>query len=256
MPKRVIGIVALVVLLVAGLAYVLSSPHPQRAKQQQTEQSAKPSGPNTKHGESFWQRATEDPTAFFTLWIAIFTFVLAVSTIGLWTVTWLAGRRQVKDTKILQRAYVTVEPLGIVKLVEGKRVIGHVGIKNAGNLPAENVGWFIGFKKSGNAKETDFPLKDPQGKIVIAPKVTAPRGSGDSLAIKDLSAAAENKPRPDRAQEKALFLYVWGIVRYDDGFTKGRETKFCHRYNWKIREDDGAISERYARYHEYGNDAT
>jgi hypothetical protein len=51
------------------------------------------------------------------------------------------------------------------------------------------------------------------------------------------------------------FLYVWGVVRYKDGFGKPRFTKFCHRYNMNaeanlsIRRDD-------ARHHEYGsNDA-
>ena len=28
------------------------------------------------------------------------------------------------------------------------------------------------------------------------------------------------------------WLYVWGEVRYDDGFGNTRFTKFCHRYNF------------------------
>jgi hypothetical protein len=38
------------------------------------------------HG--FWEKAGCDPTAYFTLWLVAFTGVLAVSTIGLWIVTW------------------------------------------------------------------------------------------------------------------------------------------------------------------------
>ena len=44
------------------------------------------------HG--FWEKASCDPTAYFTLWLVAFTGVLAVSTIGLWIVTWRAGNRQ------------------------------------------------------------------------------------------------------------------------------------------------------------------
>lgn len=49
--------------------------------------------------KSFWGRTTDDPVAFFTFWLAIFTFVLAVSTIGLWTVTWRSGIRQSREMR-------------------------------------------------------------------------------------------------------------------------------------------------------------
>jgi hypothetical protein len=44
-----------------------------------------------------WRETRNDPTAFFTFWVAIFTFVLASSTIALWIVTWRSGIRQSKD---------------------------------------------------------------------------------------------------------------------------------------------------------------
>ena len=45
-------------------------------------------------------------------------------------------------------------------------------------------------------------------------------------------------------------------VRYHDGFQAGRFTKFCHRYNWIVRVQDGfEIDRKFSRYHEHGNDA-
>src|SRR5262249_47358178 len=41
----------------------------------------------------------EEKVATYTLWVAICTAVLAVSTIGLWFVTWTGGRRQSREMK-------------------------------------------------------------------------------------------------------------------------------------------------------------
>src|SRR5258708_5240545 len=46
-------------------------------------------------------------------YVALFTLVLAISTINLWSATKTAAERQEKDTRILQRAYLSVEPFGI-----------------------------------------------------------------------------------------------------------------------------------------------
>ena len=58
-------------------------------------------------------------------------------------------------------------PRGVVLLLQGDRLIGHVTIKNAGNLPAQNLGWFINIKQSHHGKETDFPLEHVKGNIVV-----------------------------------------------------------------------------------------
>jgi hypothetical protein len=55
--------------------------------------------------------------------------------------------------------------------------------------------------------------------------------------------------------------FIRGVAYYKDGIRwwRRRFTKFCHRYNWIVREKGGAgryeIAKQYARYHEYGNDA-
>src|SRR5258708_2217137 len=56
--------------------------------------------------ERFWEWTTDDP-------VAVYTLVLAISTIGLWVVTWRGIGNQSRETRILQRAYLSVEPEGI-----------------------------------------------------------------------------------------------------------------------------------------------
>ena len=49
------------------------------------------------------ENGTEERVANYTLWLAIATFVLAASTIGLWVVTWRSGINQSRDTRRVLR---------------------------------------------------------------------------------------------------------------------------------------------------------
>jgi hypothetical protein len=250
-PELFLGAMLAVVVFALGAAVQLYEIGPRQAENQQTDQAPNQVAPPV---------SAEERLADYTFALVIFTGVLAASTIGLWGVTGFGVYRQAKDTRILQRAYIAVEPRGIRLLVEGKRVIGHVGMRNAGNLPAGKVAWFVDLKTSTNDLETVFPLGRPAGSIVVAPGVVAPRGTGESLNINDLDKAANSQSPANRASENPLFIYVWGVVRYDDGFGNERNTVFCHRYNWKSRGMGGVVDhtihEDYARYHEHGNGAT
>jgi hypothetical protein len=201
-------------------------------------------------------KALSDSTTF------IFGFITVLSTVVVACFTVVlarVGRRQIQDTRILQRAYIAVEPHGIHEMLEGDRVIGHIKIVNAGNLPARNLGWFIGVKFSGDGAEQKFPLGNRKGNIVIAPRAYSVRGSGSYVSPEALRKAAGGW-NADPTTEIVQHLYVWGVIQYSDGFNNIRITEFCHRYNWKMRGrgDVGPyeISPEYARHHEYGNDAT
>ncbi len=72
------------VLVFAFLTYLLVCtlfPSAQPIEQRKTEQPQQYNAEkdeNRKPAESFWQRPTEDPVAFFTLWIAAFTALLVL----------------------------------------------------------------------------------------------------------------------------------------------------------------------------------
>jgi hypothetical protein len=184
--------------------------------------------------------------AIYTLLVAIFTGVLAVSTIGLW----VAGERQLKhlaDTAERQlRAYVNVKPLGINPFTPEDRIVGHVAFHNTGKVWAKNVENFIDIKHDpcGNLGEEAFTYSNfDEGKNIIGPRAEIRRGTKwvDRSAI-----------------PKDGWLYVWGTVRYNDGFRDGRVTKFCHRYPCErlIPTEGGSmIKKKHARYHGCGNEA-
>jgi len=155
---------------------------------------------------SFWQWTTHDPVAFYTSVLALFTGILGASTIGLWIVTARGVRNQRRDTEIIQRAYVSVEPNGIrLHYNKGDRVVGSVIFRNVGHLPARNVRWYGTMEKRGFSFSDDdqnFPIEEPfEGKIILPPGAETPIEVGLMLT--------------DTLGTEA---YVWGIVNYDDGF--------------------------------------
>jgi hypothetical protein len=194
------------------------------------------------------KKSAEDRIADYTLSLAWLTAVLAASTIGLWIVTWCDSRRRSEELRIIERAFIGVEPGGIRPFEgEDERIACDVIIVNAGNLPARSVRWAIDRKFSEDPDESDFPIDETKlsGGIVIAPKGRAPKGTAPVL--KDVFREKRDSAKPDRG-----WLYVWGLITYHDGFNAGRHINFCHRYN--LRGERGlAISAEKARYHERGN---
>jgi hypothetical protein len=171
--------------------------------------------------------------------------LLALATLWLvWIASW-----QSKDIRNAQRAYLAVEPLGI--RVVADRAIGLIGIRNAGHLAARKVGSFICLKQSEKDDEKSFPLDKPNGAIVIPPGATA-RMSGVQTLVTDSNSTASQQP--DKIWVRPTYLYVWGIVYYNDGFRGNRFTQFCHRYTWR-KTDTPEIRELDAVFHDHGNDA-
>src|SRR4051794_5119976 len=87
-----------------------------------------------------------------------------------------------------------------------------------------------------------FPLGEFDGEGVIGPRAKRPTGT-----------------RAIAVPKRSGWLYVWGAVRYDDGFTPGRMTRFCHRYPCEklsvAPEGGGMIDVEYARHRAKGTDA-
>jgi hypothetical protein len=101
--------------------------------------------------------------------VALFTVVLAK-----------VGRRQVQDTRILQRAYLSVEPHGIHQMSDTPDLVAHVQVTDAGNLPARTVKWKIKTLFEDNGNRPTFELKDSElyGNNVVTPKSKMIQGSG------------------------------------------------------------------------------
>ena len=157
-----------------------------------------------------------------------------------------------QSLKITQRAFVSVEPLGLRDFdgPEGNRFVAHFSIRNSGHLPANELSWWVDVTVDSNNLRERFPVpkKGLRGSHVIAPNRSMTRGA----------AAKSNSLLMGNLMGRETFCYVWGRVQYKDGFGEDRFTNFCHRYNAQgvtlLKPVD--IPADRGRQHDYGNEAT
>ncbi|MBR0875254.1 hypothetical protein JQ633_33180 [Bradyrhizobium tropiciagri] len=194
----------------------------------------------------------------FTVVLAVFTARLWYSTEKLWKATRDTATNQERDTRILQRAYISVEPAGIV--ASGSAFLCHpnIIIRNVGNLPAKKVRWTITHTFDESDRFNDFPVDEgaAEGEVTLSPGTAMTQGA----------------PRIKFDQKEfgkyyKVFIYIWGIIIYDDGFGEIRRSRFCHRYNGRnievlfaqmgpVKAVSGhEILVENARLHRYGNDS-
>jgi hypothetical protein len=111
---------------------------------------------------------------------------------------------------------------------------------NVGHLPARRVSCCIKIVQSEDGELADFPIDEQDffGSYVLTPGAITRQGS-DSITL----------------AEKG-YIYVWGRIRYLDGFDKQRTTDFCHRYPRimlrRLRSGYGIPAE-FGRFHSVGN---
>jgi hypothetical protein len=236
-PATIIAFLALFGFLIF---HVGAASYSNYAKQQYQHQTAAVSTPKKPPLGSWWEWTTHDPVAFYTSVLSAFTALLFISTVLLWWSTRRGIQTQSEDTRILQRAYVAVEPMGLLP-VGSSDTNGHYRIQNAGRLPARNIRWYAYVRNSAGQDERLFEINenDLYGNNVLAAGAGMTHGTG--------ATAMGNG-----------YVYVWGIVRYDDGFGNQRFTKFCHRYNTHAARPFDAtgrncVPAETGRHHGYGN---
>jgi len=158
---------------------------------------------------------------------------------------------QRNDLRAIQKAYVSTEPEGLHPLWGDTRderwVIGHVGFRNGGHMPARNFRWYATIACDENSLREDFPVPSEsefEGTTIIAP------GSAMKFGTKEIKL-------PETG-----WIYVWGAYTYNDGFEQHQPTRFCHRYNRSAlrkemderdREGGYGIPAADGRLHRFGN---
>src|SRR4029078_4152698 len=190
---------------------------------------------------------------FLTLFLVAFTGFLWWSTKELSKATANAAEAQAKDTRIIQRAYLSVESLGIHPLIQSDKLVAHVKIINAGNLPASKVKWKIKclFDDDGRRKTFLVEESELEGDNVVTARSEMVQGNDDLISLAQM---LKQKDAILRGKKEGAYLYVYGLVHYEDGFGEKRNTCFCHRYTCAIFDGKPhQIPADKARQHRYGN---
>lgn len=194
---------------------------------------------------------------------AVFIGLLALLLLGAIHQLWLAlrdtARAQKRDSEIVQRAYLSVYPLGINPFDASSYAEGHIGIRNVGHLPAQKVRWFIAVTPSSDNRRAHFPIGAFSGSNVVHATSEMRQWGRAPISPQEFQNFLQNN----------LWIYVWGVIHYDDGFGNERHTNFCHRYDARgfspsasglsfeqaLQLGRATISPEGAVYHQHGNEA-
>ncbi len=204
---------------------------------------------NKNHG--FWEKTNCDPTAYFTVWLVAFTGVLAVSTIGLWIVTWRASVSQARDMKASIAAAEKSTEIARDAMIAGERAfIFCTGALPFWDLdPATNLyHWRFrpNWKNSGDTPtrkmtmHTECVLRDDPlplgfdfnyptaeiGTALIPPNTE----TGGGLAPRFPAPGISPQNILDVQSGKKV-LYLMGWAKYSDVFpdTPEHVTRFCYQ---------------------------
>ena len=178
--------------------------------------------------ESFWQRATDDPIAVFTLVLTIFTGILAWSTRRL-----VRGAEDTAERQL--RAYVFTNPVNSdPDIVTTKKYPVVYSVHNNGGTPATLM-------EIGRAVDV-FPY--PLPKNFVFPPMPAHNVGGGGIVIGANIKFEASRIQADRLFTKAEInnvkkigavhrIYYYGWLIYKDVFGKTRRTEFCQSLVWE-----------------------
>jgi len=242
-PEIVLGV--LLAVLVFTMGFVAgSSAQPQTPSNYQRGDEGKEKQSNEKQYVSALNWALPDAMSLYNLILVVFTG-------GLASIAWI----QIRQTRILQRAYLGVEPLGVRPFSYDIYMLGWAGFKNTGHIPAREARYFIKIEASSDRNRFSdgfyIPEQELSGNNVVTPGSMMTQAAQTIITREDV----------DAIKRVESYIYVWGAITYNDGFGKRRFTNFCHRYNYRGLSadprtmDETSLTPESGRYHEWGNDA-
>jgi hypothetical protein len=159
--------------------------------------------------------------------LAVFTIVLAFSTIFLWVATRDLANEAAKASKVELRAYVAINH---PKFGKADPDTVSIGVENGGQTPAYRVsGWLnIHWIKGENSALPDdfkFPDKESADSFLIYKSVAVlhPRKEVTFTFPLDFTII-------ERVRKNEIVLYLYGHVDYADVFGRDHSTRFCYQY--------------------------
>jgi hypothetical protein len=201
-------------LLVVGLLFVTSvAPHTIRMDHDR----------HAATNEESEKQLIDRRIANYTLALALFTGVLAVSTIGLWTITDLTLRHSRETAERQLRAWVGPVTTNCDVFAAGHRIQAKIVIINTGKSPAQNMRVAV----RGHILDTGI-LPPIPGTSAEPPKTLFPSIPDEHPAFHNVKLSLQDQEGIDKGQRTA-----WIIARIDYfvGKNDPRYTNICTRWD-------------------------
>jgi hypothetical protein len=143
------------------------------------------------------------------------------------------------------RAYISVEPGGIVEWIPGGQPSGKITARNVGATPAYKVEVAVKIHIISVTPETDITNSAPI--VMSGDMVIVPSGHRNAQVV---PTDIFGLPEWDDVFNRERWVIMFGYVKYLDVFGEKQKSRFCHLYQG---ENLGAD---FVRYHDWGNGAT
>jgi hypothetical protein len=202
-------------------------PPPQRHHSTQNQKESGAADDKNKADKSIgqlWMETRNDPAIFFAFCVAVFTFILAASTIGLWTATGLMLRHSRKSSERQLQAYVHIEDVDMSEMNSVYDVMIQVIVNNFGQTPARQVTntfkWCISTQQP---EELDFGLDAAQieGLCDLAP-------SQETFSTFRYPHLVWQRDKP-AIGSKTMTFHIFGRIDYRDIFGCHRTSEYRFR---------------------------
>lgn len=182
-----------------------------------------------KDKEDFWQKATSDPVAIFTLVLTAFTGILAFATCYLWRATeQLVTGAEIASERQL-RAYVTLDRIDTRKVKTDDGQIASISFQpifiNSGQTIARKVAYYTTTDHffTGGVPDAKFSTMPEKSVIstIIGPSQTEVGPATDEIKAVDFIELIRHR----------VVVLVYGAINYTDVFEKPRRTEFSAFFN-------------------------
>jgi hypothetical protein len=180
-------------------------------------------------GESYLhciaRRTVTDPVALFTAWVAGFTAILGLSTIGLWCATNNALRLATEEFRATHRPQIRIKHFFLANDIWGGEPIV-VNITLVNNGTAEAIPRQIGLKYFVVSKDRQLPIEPSITPIRHGTGERMPIGKNMDIPNVDIGRMLTDQENADIQQGRSR-LFAVGYVSYEDIAGETRITGFC-----------------------------
>ena len=197
---------------------------------------------NEQPDATIWASTWDNPVAFYTFVLAVFTALLAL--LSLIQIGFLirlgktlrisaAAAKQASDAAMAgQRAYVVPEPYFSLpddpkSSLHGRSIEFGIRWTNIGNLPTQNLRNHIDYRIVDGELHDDFEFPDDAPPIISETLLVPKQVISGPHIPRDWDITADQIASIRRGEKN---LYIFGWAKYFDGFpgTPERVTKFCY----------------------------